>query len=348
MIKTAFRALAFAAGWVALAAPAGAQGFKLDGPWWTPLGMIKFSQQGTRIIGKMAWKCGICPFKGGEEVLRGILLEDSLSGQVRYCLKGKKGCKGDGWAPMVLLVAREGKVLSGAAHFTASECKLGGKGDKDGMVMRKVRPQPKKPKPPPPPKPADTPDAGTVAIAPDGGTDKAPPPDTVENPDKPLDEGGQPVEPEVKPVDPQTFAQNRGTWDAAMREGKELMDNGYFERARKKFLEATELDPTRPEAFNGIGVTYYGRNDFEEALGWYKKALEVDPNFGDAYYNMACIYALLKKNALAFRYLHIAVLNGFVQPEVMEGDPDLNNLRQEPKYQEILRSMRAGGKGTKP
>ena len=68
-------------------------------------------------------------------------------------------------------------------------------------------------------------------------------------------------------------------------------------------------------------------------------ALEVDPDFADAYYNMACIYSLTKKVPLAIRYLNIAVLNGYVEHAAMEQDPDLDNLRKDPGYQEILQTM---------
>ena len=129
-----------------------------------------------------------------------------------------------------------------------------------------------------------------------------------------------------------------------MEAGAQFMNNGFFERARRKFRQAIDLDPTRPEAFNGIGVTYYARNDYEEALRWYKKGLEVDANFGDAYYNMACIYSLKKKPNLAFRYLHIAALNGFVQPKVLAEDSDLDNLRSDPRYKKIVQQMRRGAR----
>lgn len=339
--------------WTGLLSPALAQ-VKLDGRWWTPLGIIKVSQKGLQVSGTLMQHCQGCAFKKGEEVLKGLLLDDSLSGQIRYCLKGKE-CQGDGWAPLVLLVARQGKVLSGAAHFQKTECKIVGKGQGSGLTIRKVRPQPPKP-------PVGAPDGGVDAGNTGGNTGTGPAadggvavasagnePPQVEKPDSQslTDDKGRQVEPEVKPLDPKAYEANRGNWRAAMEEGQGLMEGGFFERARKKFIEATELDPTRPEAFNGVGVTYYARQDFDEALSWYKKSLEVNPNFGDAFYNMACIYSLTKKKELAFRYLEIAALNGFVQPQVLEEDPDLSNLHSEPRYQEILRKMKTGAAGAK-
>jgi hypothetical protein len=321
-----------------------ADGLKVSGPFWSPLGLLTLEQKGGKVTGKVAWKCPVCPFKRGEAVFEGVLLEDSLAGKVRYCLKGK-GCQGDGWAPLVMLVAREGRVLSGAAHFKVDPaCQVGGKGAKDGIVMRKVKPKPKEPRPPPGDKsdpgstPAASPDAGTETARVDAGSEVVPPPDPGAEPM--ADGQGQAMVAEVEPEDPGRFVQNEGTWKSNMETGAGHLETGQFERARKAFLAAIELDPTRPEAHNGVGVTYYARHDHDMALEWYKKALEVDANFSDAYYNMACIYALQRKPNIAFRYLKIAALNGFVQPDVLESDEDLASVRSDPRYKEILKQMR--------
>ncbi len=318
-----------------------ADGYKLVGRWWTPLGVVRISQKGNRIIGKISWRCKVCPFKRGQEVIKGTLLEDSFAGKMRYCLKGKK-CKGDGWAPMVMVIAREGKVLSGAAHFKHTECRIGGKGKADGIVLRKLRRRPKKHKKLP------------VAVAHannsnHGNTSSPNKGEQTEQADQSkglgvVADAGENMEAEVQGPDPRAFEKNVTSWRSAMEKGKEYMNNGFFERARRLFKKATELNPTKPEAFNGIGVTYYARNDYQEALRWYKKSLEVNPDFGDAYYNMACIYSLQKKPNLAFRYLHIAALNGFVQPEVLTKDPDLANIRDDHRFKKILRKMISGQK----
>ena len=385
-------------------ANAGAGGFSLSGRWWTPLGVLKISQQGKQVTGRVSWRCKVCPFKRGQPVFKGTLLEDSLAGRIRYCLKGEK-CSGDGWAPLVLLVAREGRVLSGAAHFKPTQCRIGGRGKADGLVMRKLKRRPRPPKRPPKPAAQDQKDqaakdqaakdqaakdqaakdqaakdqaakdqaakdqaAEDQAAKDQAAKDQAAKDQTAkdqtakdqtakdrtaagdgraEEPEREdqqaglgtVADGDQTLEAEVKGPDPKRYAHNAADWQSVMEQGAAHMDNGFFERARRSFRQATKLDPTRPEAYNGIGVTYYARNDYEEALRWYKKALEVEPNFGDAYYNMACIYALQRKANLAFRYLHIAALNGFVQPDVMARDPDLTNLRDDPRYQKILRQM---------
>ena len=78
------------------------------------------------------------------------------------------------------------------------------------------------------------------------------------------------------------------------------------------------------------------RNDLAQALEWYKKALAVDPDFGDAYYNMACIYALEGKKEMALRYLQIAALNGYATAEGIDRDPDLEPVHDEPGYRALV------------
>jgi hypothetical protein len=125
---------------------------------------------------------------------------------------------------------------------------------------------------------------------------------------------------------------------AALRDGAAWLHEGNFEGARRRFLEAIDLDPSVPEAYNGVGVTYRMRDDLPRALEWYKKALGIDPDFGDAYYNMACVYALEGQREMALRYLAIAALNGYATADGMDGDPDLESVRQAPAYRALVRA----------
>lgn len=123
-----------------------------------------------------------------------------------------------------------------------------------------------------------------------------------------------------------------------LRDGGAWLSEGNFEAARRRFLEAIEIDDGIPEAYNGVGVTYRMRNDLPRALEWYKKALTVDPDFGDAYYNMACVYALEGQKEMALRYLQIAAMNGYATAEGIDGDPDLEAVRDEPGYRALVRT----------
>jgi hypothetical protein len=122
-----------------------------------------------------------------------------------------------------------------------------------------------------------------------------------------------------------------------MRDAAAWLDEGNAEKARARFLEAVALAPRLPEPYNGVGVSWRMRDDFKAALEWYKKALAVDPDFGDAYYNMACVYALSGQPDLALRYLQIAAVNGYTTAEGIGEDPDLASLRDLPAYRALAR-----------
>jgi tetratricopeptide (TPR) repeat protein len=125
---------------------------------------------------------------------------------------------------------------------------------------------------------------------------------------------------------------------ALLRDGAAWLHEGNFEAARRRFLDAIAVDAAVPEAYNGVGVTYRMRNELPRALEWYKRALGVDPDFGDAYYNMACVYALEGRKDMALRYLQIAALNGYATAEGIDGDPDLESVRGEPGYRALVRA----------
>jgi hypothetical protein len=133
-------------------------------------------------------------------------------------------------------------------------------------------------------------------------------------------------------------AARRGKARGLVSDGASWLAEGNFEQARRRFLEAIEIDRAIPEAYNGVGVTYRMRNDLPRALEWYKKALAVDADFGDAYYNMACVYALDGKKDMALRYLQIAALNGYATAGGMDEDPDLESLRGEPAYRALVKA----------
>lgn len=120
-----------------------------------------------------------------------------------------------------------------------------------------------------------------------------------------------------------------------MRDAENYLHEGQFEAARRQFLEAVKKEPALGEAYNGVGVTHYARNEYAEAIEWYKRGLEAAPGFGDLYYNLACAYALLGRNEMALRYLRLAALRGYTEAEALDRDTDLSALRGTPGFAEI-------------
>ena len=103
----------------------------LDGEYDSPLGRIRIAGDGTTFRGVLAVPSALCPFRPGEEVLQGTLLDDSLAGQLRVCLSGK-GCAAEEWASALLLASPD--RLSGAVHVAAKGC-VGPFGRKGGVTL---------------------------------------------------------------------------------------------------------------------------------------------------------------------------------------------------------------------
>lgn len=61
--------------------------------------------------------------------------------------------------------------------------------------------------------------------------------------------------------------------------------------------EAIQLDPNNPTLFFNLGVVNAGEDKIEEAITYYKKAIELKPDYGDAYMNLA-IAILSGENAI--------------------------------------------------
>jgi len=304
----------------------------LTGSWSSPLGAMRLTQQGDRVLAA-ARRNPFCTLPSSGHILEGDLLDDSLSGQLFVCFAGCD--RGPGWVPVLLLVAPDGKSLSGTSTLPRG-CKAafgpsgGAAGGSDGsLVLRRLESAESA-------KPADD------ELA-EGADDTVSPPANHVSPKpsskqaaKPAAAVGdrQPTRPTVAAARESPEARERAMTLA--RDGAAFQDEGKFEQARHRFTEAIEIDPLYAEGYNGVGVTFFARNDLAEALRWYKKALGVDPTFGDAYYNMACVYALQKRSNLALRYLKTAFHKGYTSRDTLRSDPDLTSLHGDPAFEALL------------
>ena len=328
-----------------LAALAVAEAPRATGPLgiWTANGArLELKSEEGKVVGRLAGEGGPCTAPAGTELLRGSLLDDSLSASVRLCLVAPQCGSDPGSALAVLLVTR---TLTGGVHSRAA-CA----GDVHAFVLRRPgavaplaapAPEERLARSPPPRR-----STVRVAVATAPGGDL--PASSIARAQAPAGQG-RPVgaarqDAGYDPRDARRPGTPAADADRLLVAGAADLQEGRFERARKSFRDALARDPQRAEGYNGVGVTYYARGDLDEALAWYKRSLEADPRFGDAFYNLACVYALQRHKALAFRYLRMAALNRYSEREQMEKDPDLASLRGDPQWAEILEQMGTGAR----
>jgi len=83
--------------------------------------------------------------------------------------------------------------------------------------------------------------------------------------------------------------------------------------------EAIQLDPNNPTLFFNLGVVNQNEKKIEEAIAYYKKAIELKPDYGDAYMNTA-----------------VAILSG---EEAIVNEMN-NNLSNDKKYNELEKKQK--------
>jgi len=97
-----------------------------------------------------------------------------------------------------------------------------------------------------------------------------------------------------------------------------------------------ELNPEDARAWY-LGACNLSRiGEEKRALEWGDRALALDPEDAGVLYNLACLNSVLGKVDRALELLEKAVENGFGHREWIENDPDLDALREEPRYQALL------------
>jgi serine/threonine protein kinase/Tfp pilus assembly protein PilF len=103
--------------------------------------------------------------------------------------------------------------------------------------------------------------------------------------------------------------------------------------------ERLELNPDDARALIIGAGALASLGEPEKAIDYVGRALAVDPDDAAVLYNIACSYGSLGKPEEAVAALERAVDAGYAHREWMEHDPDLDSIRQLPRYQALLQVM---------
>jgi tetratricopeptide (TPR) repeat protein len=87
----------------------------------------------------------------------------------------------------------------------------------------------------------------------------------------------------------------------------------------------------------GNNLTLKGR--YAEGLQIDKRLIQLRPSDPLAHYNLACSYALLKRPDNAIKTLRRAVELGYRDFRYMREDHDLDSIRHDPRFRQLLREF---------
>lgn len=114
-----------------------------------------------------------------------------------------------------------------------------------------------------------------------------------------------------------------------------------FEAAATAFKKLVQMQPKNARAWHLLGYSLHGAGKLDEALKYHLKAAEFPEVTGVATYNVACVHALKGETEEAIEWLIKAQERGFNNPDQLIIDPDMDSLRDDPRFKKIMEKMKA-------
>jgi adenylate cyclase len=112
-----------------------------------------------------------------------------------------------------------------------------------------------------------------------------------------------------------------------------------YRRAFEVAARHVELNPDDAHAFSMGAVALCRTGDKGRGLEWAERALSLDPDDAGIAYNVACLFSLEGETERAFTSLQQAVDGGFVRKDWFEKDPDLDPLRDDARFKELMAAL---------
>jgi len=142
----------------------------------------------------------------------------------------------------------------------------------------------------------------------------------------------------LRPDDYQALCLLEGT---LLKLGRVEQHDEVARRAMQAIDRQLAIDPKDGRVLQ-LGATNAARLGLrEKARDLAERALTVRPDAFASYYNVACAYSILGDIDDALKMLDHAVQHGRGNLEWIEHDPDLDNLRADPRFAVILNRIRA-------
>jgi serine/threonine protein kinase/Tfp pilus assembly protein PilF len=121
--------------------------------------------------------------------------------------------------------------------------------------------------------------------------------------------------------------------------GREVDARNSYRRAAQLAEERIELNPDDARALMMGAVSVAALGEQQHAIDLVNRAVAMDPDDAGILYNIACAYSSLGKPDESIAALERAVDKGYAHKEWMENDPDLEPIRNTPRYQALLQVM---------
>jgi tetratricopeptide (TPR) repeat protein len=115
-------------------------------------------------------------------------------------------------------------------------------------------------------------------------------------------------------------------------------DGKDWAKSLKLYAQIVQTAPN-PRAWYRLGVSLNKIGENDKAIEAFEKgsALGLPPQFAE--YGIAVVFASKKDRDKAFEHLEKAAQNGLSQPDQLSADPDLADLKADPRFAKILEEV---------
>lgn len=122
--------------------------------------------------------------------------------------------------------------------------------------------------------------------------------------------------------------QNPGSWENLAAIYRQLVNfaQGADQWALTSFVQAVRLDPTNPRLRVDLGGFLYSLQNYDAAIDQFKRAVELKPDFANAYYNLA--YAYKQKQDYPQAYVAMQQVVKLVSQDSIDFDKATSELEQ--------------------
>lgn len=123
----------------------------------------------------------------------------------------------------------------------------------------------------------------------------------------------------------------------AFPQEKELVDRvQMYVRVCKSKIEGKTPAHRRPEEYYYLGVMRANEANYDEAVEFLDRALQVDPKDEKAHYVMASTRALRGEREMAIRHLQEAITINPTNRVYAQNDPDFEPIRGDDEFQNLI------------
>lgn len=111
---------------------------------------------------------------------------------------------------------------------------------------------------------------------------------------------------------------------------------GNYDVATQILTDVAARDPGNGAAWFRLGYAHHTAKAYSQAIEAYQKAYTLEWIPETTAYNLACAYALRGEAGRAVQWLETALRQGFRDTRLLETDPDLDPVRDDPGFKALM------------